>query len=135
MKNDGAAVIAANREFYRAFARRDVAAMDRVWSTRAGVACIHPGWDAIVDRAALIRSWRLILENPSAPDIDCRNEFLFMHGDIALVVCHEVLETGVLAATNIFALEAEGWKLIHHQASPLAQLPRDEPETPAKHLH
>ncbi len=135
MKNDAAAVIAANREFYRAFACRDIAAMDRVWSARARVACIHPGWDAIFDRAALIRSWRLILENPNAPDIDCRNEKPFLLGDIAFVVCHEVLDSGVLAATNIFAREAEGWKLIHHQASPLAQMPRDEPEKPAKHLH
>jgi len=127
MTSDDVAVIAANREFYRAFGRRDVAAIDQLWSRTSKVACIHPGWDALTDRAAVIRSWRQILENPSAPDIDCRNERPFVLGDIAFVVCHEVLHEGVLAATNIFAREAGGWKLVHHQASPLALLPRDEP--------
>jgi ketosteroid isomerase-like protein len=127
MTSDDVAVIAANREFYRAFGQRDVAAIDRLWSRTSPVACIHPGWDALTDRAAVIRSWRQILENPSAPDISCRNEQPFVLGNIAFVVCHEVLSEGVLAATNIFAREDGGWKLVHHQASPLALLPRDEP--------
>lgn len=135
MASDAHAVIAANREFYRAFARRDVAAMERLWSDRAPVACIHPGWDALTERAAVLRSWRQILENPRAPDVDCRNEQPFVHGDVAFVVCHEVLSEGVLAATNIFAREADGWKLVHHQSSPLALLPSDEPADAARKLH
>jgi ketosteroid isomerase-like protein len=135
MHNERTAVIAANREFYRAFSARDVGAMERLWSSRVPVACIHPGWDAIVERGAVLRSWRQILENPSAPKIVCRNETPFVIGDIAFVVCHEVLEAGVLAATNMFQREAEGWKLIHHQASPLAQLPHDEPPSPSRQLH
>jgi hypothetical protein len=127
MKQDVTAVVAANTEFYRAFSRRDIAAMEGLWSRRLAVACIHPGWDAIVDRATLIRSWKQILANPASPAVDCRNVTPFVHGDIALVVCHEVIESTVLAATNIFAREPEGWKMIHHQASPLARLPRDEP--------
>ena len=131
MKQDIAAVIAANREFYRAFSRRDLAAMERLWSRDVAVACIHPGWDAIVDRDALLRSWKQIFANPAAPAIDCRNVTPLLHGDIALVVCHEVIEQTVLAATNIFAREPEGWRMIHHQASPLARLPRDK-AAPAK---
>ena len=38
------AVLAANLEFYRAFAARDLAAMDRIWARRATVLCTHPGW-------------------------------------------------------------------------------------------
>ncbi len=135
MSNESTAVIAANREFYRAFSARDVGAMERMWSSRAFVACIHPGWDAIIDRAAVLRSWRQILENPSAPTVACRNEKPFVIGDIAFVVCHEVLDAGVLAATNMFAREAGGWKLIHHQASPLSQMPHDEAEMPSAQLH
>ena len=33
----------ANEAFYRAFADRDMAAMDGVWAVHAPVACIHPG--------------------------------------------------------------------------------------------
>jgi ketosteroid isomerase-like protein len=135
MKPDEATVVAANREFYRAFGRRDVAAIDRLWSRLQPVACIHPGWDALTGRVAVMRSWRRIVENPNAPDIVCRNETAFVLGDIAFVVCHEVLSEGVLAATNIFAREEGGWKLVHHQASPLALLPRDKAEARPSRLH
>lgn len=135
MTQDAAAdVVAANRAFYRAFGRRDWAAIDRLWSRARPVACIHPGWDALTDRAAVMRSWRQIVESPAAPNIVCRNETPFVLGDIAFVVCHEVLAEGVLAATNIFAREDGGWKLVHHQASPLAQMPREEPAAPSR-LH
>ena len=63
MKADEVTVIAANREFYRAFGRRDIAAIDKLWSRLRPVACIHPGWDALTDRAAVIRSWRQIVES------------------------------------------------------------------------
>ncbi|MBO0736369.1 MAG: nuclear transport factor 2 family protein, partial [Alphaproteobacteria bacterium] len=43
------AVLAANLEFYRAFAARDLAAMDVLWAQRAPVACLHPGWTALKD--------------------------------------------------------------------------------------
>jgi len=135
MTTDATDVVAVNREFYRAFGRRDVAAIDRLWSRLSPVACIHPGWDALTDRAAVIRSWRQIVENPSAPVITCTNETPFVLGDIAFVVCHEVLSEGVLAATNIFSREDGGWKMVHHQASPLALLPRDEPASAPSRLN
>lgn len=134
MASDNAAVLAANRAFYAAFGERDMGAIDRLWSRVKPVACIHPGWDALTDRAAVMRSWRQIVESPGAPDIACRNETPFVLGDIAFVVCHEVLNEGVLAATNIFAREGEAWKMVHHQASPLALLPRDE-AVPAARLN
>jgi|CXWL01.1.fsa_nt_gi ketosteroid isomerase-like protein len=134
MASDNAAVIAANGEFYAAFGRRDMGAIDRLWSRLNPVACIHPGWDALTDRAAVMRSWRQIVESPSAPKIVCRNERPFVLGEIAFVVCHEVLNEGVLAATNIFAREGGAWKMVHHQASPLALLPRDE-AVPAARLN
>jgi len=127
-----ASVVAANREFYRAFGARDVAAIDRLWSRERPVACIHPGWDALTDRATVMRSWRQIVESPSAPNIVCRNEVPFVLGDIAFVVCHEVLSEGVLAATNVFAREDGGWKMVHHQASPLALIPREEGAAPSR---
>lgn len=132
MTDDDAAVIAANRAFYAAFGRRDFGALDRLWSRAKPVACIHPGWDALTDRASVMDSWRRILANPGAPDIACRNEKAFVLGDIAFVICHEVLSEGVLAATNMFAREAEGWRMVHHQASPLAMVPREAAVPPGR---
>jgi ketosteroid isomerase-like protein len=129
-------VLAANREFYRAFAARDLPAMEKLWAARAAVACIHPGWDALSGRAAVLQSWRDILGNPAAPRIRCRNETAISHGEIGLVLCHEVLPDGMLVATNLFVREDDAWKMIHHQASPLAVLPAaDDPAPPAGRLH
>ena len=61
---DQDAVLAANLEFYRAFAARDLTAMDALWARRAPVACLHPGWTALKDREAIIESWAGILVEP-----------------------------------------------------------------------
>src|SRR5205823_3677000 len=84
---DQDAVLAANLEFYRAFAARDLSAMDALWAQRAG-------WTAIKDREAIIESWAGILSNPGAPRIACYDEQVFLYGDVALVLCEEELEGG-----------------------------------------
>lgn len=110
-------------------------AMADMWSASGPVACIHPGWDALVDRDEVIRSWAQILANSEAPSVGCRNPQPFLYGDYAFVVCQEVLAQGVLAATNIFVREDGRWKLIHHQASPLALLPSDEDPPQSGTIH
>ena len=113
---DSDAVLAANLEFYRAFATRDVAAMDALWARQAPVACLHPGWAALKDRDAIMQSWEGILSNPSAPRIACFDEQVFLYGDVALVLCEEELEGGTLAASNLFVREDNEWRIAHHQA-------------------
>lgn len=118
---DQDAVLAANLEFYRAFAARDIAAMDALWARRAPVACVHPGWTALKDRDAIIESWAGILSNPSAPRIACFDEQAFLYGDVALVLCEEELEGGTLAATNVFVREDGEWRIAHHQAGQIVR--------------
>ena len=123
-------VLDANSAFYAAFAGRDLAAMDAVWASDAPVACVHPGWDALRGRDAVMESWRAILTGPGSPEIGCSHAFAQMIGNIALVVCREHVAGGDLVATNVFILEAGAWKMVHHQASPLATEDdevRDEP--------
>ena len=115
------AVLAANEAFYRAFATRDFAAMDALWAKETPVACIHPGWDAMVGREAVMESWAAILGGAGAPQIRCEAPRAFVLGPSAFVVCREVLEQGRLIATNVFAREAAGWRMVHHQASPASQ--------------
>jgi len=116
---DGDAVLAANLEFYRAFATRDLGAMDAIWARRAPVACIHPGWPILSDRDAIMESWRGILANPDAPRIACYDERVLLYGDTALVVCEEELDGGTLVASNLFVREEGGWHIAHHQAGQL----------------
>ncbi|HLI11890.1 MAG TPA: nuclear transport factor 2 family protein [Alphaproteobacteria bacterium] len=119
-------VLAANEAFYRAFAVRDLAAMERVWASEVAVACVHPGWTPLLGRDAVMESWAGILGNPKAPAIRCLQAQATVYGDIALVLCYELVERGFLVATNLFVRENGAWKLFHHQAGPAAA---EAPET------
>jgi ketosteroid isomerase-like protein len=118
---DQDAVLVANLEFYRAFAARDLKAMDALWARRVPVACLHPGWTALKDRDAIIESWAGILSNPDAPRIVCFEEHAFLYGDVALVLCEEELDGGTLAASNFFVREDGVWRIAHHQAGQIVR--------------
>jgi predicted nuclease with RNAse H fold len=112
-------VLSANLEFYRAFTLRNVRAMDGLWARTLPVSCVHPGWMALRDREAVMRSWHDILANPEAPHIMCHDEDATLYGTVAIVTCEETLDDNTLVATNIFAQEDGVWRLVHHQAGPL----------------
>ncbi len=118
---DQEAVLAANLEFYRAFATRDLPAMQALWARRAPVACLHPGWTALKDREGVMESWAGILSNPDAPRIACFDEEAFVYGDMALVLCEEELDGGTLAASNFFVREDGVWRIAHHQAGQIVR--------------
>jgi ketosteroid isomerase-like protein len=126
-------VLEANAAFYRAFAARDADAMERVWAERHPVACIHPGWDVLDGRRQVLGSWRRMFETDGAPEIACSHAEARVVGDAAFVTCHEVIEGGRLAATNLFVREGEAWRLVHHQATVIepGQLRARSPEGPA----
>ena len=119
----------ANEAFYAAFNGRDLDAMDAVWAHTDSVTCIHPGWAPLTGRRAVMQSWRAILTNPNAPSISCRDERASIHGDVACVICVEVLEAGFLAATNVFVRDGSAWKMIHHHAG-VCPSPAPAPESP-----
>ncbi len=126
---DSDAVLAANLEFYRAFGARDVAAMEALWARHAPVACIHPGWPPLSDRAAVMESWHSILANPAAPRIACYDERVLLYGDTALVICEEELAGGTLIASNLFVREEASWRIAHHQAGQLVARRTPGPRT------
>jgi ketosteroid isomerase-like protein len=125
MTRDQDEVLAANAAFYRAFAARDVDAMDALWARQAPVACVHPGWHALSGRDAVMASWRGILRGPGAPDIACGDATSHVFGESAFVVCDERLPGGVLVATNVFVREEGAWRLVHHHAGPIADADED----------
>ncbi|MBC6440043.1 MAG: nuclear transport factor 2 family protein [Rhodospirillales bacterium] len=113
---DEEAVLEANMDFYVAFARGDMEAMQRVWSSTDAITCIHPGWQALVGRTAVMESWKAILASP--PGVRCVGARAFVSGATAHVICYEGLGDGMLVATNIFRKEGAGWRVAHHQAGP-----------------
>jgi hypothetical protein len=130
-------VLAANQAFYDAFAGRDVAAMDALWSRESPVACIHPGWNPLLDRDEIIAAWTAILRNPDAPDVQMENAIALMLGDTAMVICHERVGGALLACTNLFRLEQGAWRLVLHQAGPIGEEPgpREEEMPPPHRMH
>ena len=131
MADDLALLLAANKGFYRAFAGRDVAAMAQLWAVRAPVACVHPGWPALSGRDAVLTAWQQILSNPASPRVRCHKEQVFLYGEVGFVICQELLEQGMLVATNVFVREDAAWRMVHHQASPLAAVALEFDEPPS----
>jgi len=119
-------VLAANASFYAAFAKRDLDAMEELWAREATVACLHPGWEPLLGREAVLRSWREILLGGGAPpSIRCEQAIAQVAGSTAWVVCVEVVPGGALVATNVFVHERGEWRMAHHHAS--AAPPRAAP--------
>lgn len=127
MSPEEIAVLDANSAFYRAFARRDLPAMEALWATGAPVACVHPGWDALRGREAVMASWRTLLEG-DAPAIGCSAASAHVAGDVAWVLCRERIPGAPpVAATNVFVREGGAWRICHHHAGLVAQASEEPP--------
>ena len=113
------AVLAANASFYKAFDRHDFKAMDALWAKTVPAVAIRPGWPAIHGRAAVMESWRSIIEGQALPSIKAEFPRVFVTGASAFVTCFEILGAGgYLIATNIFVMENGRWRMVHHYAGP-----------------
>jgi ketosteroid isomerase-like protein len=116
-------VRAANQAFYDAHEQRDMAAMREVWEHTDRVVCVHPGWPILRTWRVVEESWRRILEGPGRNHFIVTNDVVAVHGDLAWVTLDENLvqgaSTGTVAATNVFAQSADGWKMILHHGSPV----------------
>ena len=133
--SDAEPVLFANEAFYYAFAGGDAAAMDEVWARDVPVACIHPGWNVLAGRDAVMESWRSILGSDRRPAIRSQGASAFLHGDVAFVTCYENVGQGYLAATNVFVREGGAWKMVHHHAGPTAPPEAEESEDAPDRVH
>lgn len=113
-------MLAANEAFYRAFNERDYEAMDALWAHETPVFCVHPGWRVLVGREPVLQSWRDILANPSQSRLFAGAQHISIVGDVAIVLCSELLDGGLLSATNVFVREGGEWRLCHHHSGGVA---------------
>jgi hypothetical protein len=107
-------LLAINEAFYAAFASGDLAWMTDIWSARREITCIHPGHGASQGRTEVLSGWFDILQQP--PGISFADAVAFLHGDTGIVLCRERIGPHSLAATNVFRLEGQRWRMVHHQA-------------------
>ena len=83
---DTETILFANDVFYRAFDDQDPKSMDRLWSQKFSVCCVHPGWGPIYVRKEIIKSWVAIMTNPEAPKIRCLDAKAEIYGDMAVIL-------------------------------------------------
>jgi ketosteroid isomerase-like protein len=116
------AVLRANAMFYRAFTKGDCAAMSELWAERCPVACLHPMSPALLGRAQVLESWRHILRSQPQIELRCDRPRVHLFAGVAIVTCYEGNgdRPAHLAATNVFVLEDDRWRMVHHQAGPLS---------------
>jgi len=115
----------ANEAFYAAFNSGSAEAMRDVWVSHGPAYCLHPGWPLLVGAEAVQESWAGIFQGGATPTIECRGPVAELLGETGIVFCYEVLGGNVLAATNVFRREIDGWRLLHHQAGPCQRPPAE----------
>lgn len=121
------AVLAVNREFYRAFEKKDMEAMAALWSQGIGSLCIHPGRDALKGWGAVGTAWEAIFKNTAYLEIETEIVSVEAGGDLAFVVLVENVRQVISGrqtrsqsmATNIFERMGQQWYMVHHHGSPL----------------
>jgi len=110
------AVIAANAAFYKAFRESDLEALNTLWAKKTKVSVIHPGWNTIYGREKVMASWQRIIDSGGAPPIQPVEPVVLFRDSSAVVLCYEKTGNSYLVATNIFVLEDDAWRIIHHHA-------------------
>jgi ketosteroid isomerase-like protein len=139
MQTDEQEVAKANENFYRAFESLDIKQMEKVWAKESHIQCGHPGWRIIRGWDLVMESWRRIFENTPAIRFSLTDISIEIRGSLAWVTLYENLTSSVegknvsatVLTTNIFEKGAEGWRVIHHHGSSVAQQtpPRGNPPT------
>lgn len=113
----------ANEAFYLAFGGRDYDVMASLWASDHRVLCVHPGWRLLEGRAAVLGSWRRILDNVQQPGIDFFNAEATVLPGTVLVTCYEKIGDGVCLCTNAFVLEGDAPKMVLHHSGMCAEPP------------
>jgi ketosteroid isomerase-like protein len=123
-------VLAANRAFYDAFEALDMDRMAACWSSAEDVACLHPGgpwqrgWDEVRE------GWEAIMANTGYIEFEIAGAAVTLVDPVAWVTCIERITTAgaggapaiaEIAATNLFVLDASGWRIALHHASPVVR--------------
>jgi hypothetical protein len=114
--------------------------MEAVWTKDAEIQCGHPGWHLLRGWDAVMESWRRIFENTPAIQFMLTDVAVHVRDSLAWVTLYENLNSSLegqnlsamILTTNIFYKGADGWRMLHHHGSTVAQPPPDK-QTPTVH--
>lgn len=124
-------VLAANRGFYDALEALDMAAMEACWASGTDVACLHPGGAWHRGWAEVSSGLEDIMANTGYIEFEIADVEVTLVDPLAWVTCVERITSAAgegrhavaeVAATNLFVLDATGWRLALHHASPIIRM-------------
>src|ERR1700745_3053993 len=87
-----AGLLELNEDFYAAFERADLDAMDALWANgdlAASVVCVHPGWPGLRGRDEVMRSWAMIMANTTYIQFVLTDIEVEVGTDFAVITCVE----------------------------------------------
>jgi ketosteroid isomerase-like protein len=124
----------ANRRFYDAFEAKDTDALAACWADRNDISCVHPGGPWVSGAEDVLEAWEFILANTGYIEVGIEIVAIVVNDPVAVVSCIEHVTTArdgerveaSVAATNVFELGSDGWRLVVHHASPIVRLISDE---------
>jgi ketosteroid isomerase-like protein len=119
-------VVEANRRFYEALEALDLDAMDEVWETSTRAACVHPGGPWLLGWVEVRRSLEAIVDATAYIEFEIAGVEVRMDDPAAWVTCTERVtgpdgRVAEMAATNVFVLGQDGWRMVLHHASPVVR--------------
>jgi len=113
----------AEAGFYRALEHGDLDAMLALWADDEGIACVHPGGERLQGKEAVERSWREMLTAQPIMRFELEDVYYTGDGELSIHTLRERVTVngqpaGTALATNVYRLEADGWRLLMHHTSP-----------------
>ncbi len=129
MNEDNQLILNVNQAFYRAFEKKDMVAMEKVWSQGTSSLCVHPGRSVLLGWERIKTSWMQIFKNTDYVEINIDLISTEISGDLAFIVLTEnILQISQnrrieaqSIATNGFERLGNHWYMIHHHGSPVMQ--------------
>ena len=123
------AVARANASFYRAFRELDLAAMRKLWLDDPSVKCVHPGGEVLIGTERVLASWEAIFSHTQSIEFEIADLAIEVYGEVAWVTDVERIQTPAqegwhvseAAATNLYVLRGEEWRIVLHHASLIAR--------------
>jgi ketosteroid isomerase-like protein len=128
----------AQKAFYQAIERANLAQMMAIWSEDEDIVCIHPGGARNAGIVEVRESWRQIFSQGPQLKFSLVADKIYPGRMLSI---HNVYEQithiagahppASVIATNIFVLSSDGWQMLMHHASPIPEERLQGPSSPS----
>ena len=112
----------AEAAFYDAIERGDMSALNNVWSSDENIVCIHPGSTRIEGRTDVLQSFSELFSDAPSLSFSIVDALHTGNDSLAIHLVREEIKldgqvVSVMVSTNIYHVEAGGWRMLLHHAS------------------